>query len=155
MYDFEILAGDFGKGTGLLYPNNKFYLPKQGDIKTCLLSGVEVATEERIKKIGGTVGWGIVGGALLGPVGLLAGLVAGGKEKKIVFVVQFRDGRKMLCSSDQKAFTAIQAAAFDAPAAYEASLSAKPKAKKTDSSGCLGFLLFVGLIAFLLTVLHC
>jgi hypothetical protein len=41
----------------------------------------------------------------------------------LVFTVEFRNGQKMLASGDSSAFTAIQSAAFDAPAAYAASLA--------------------------------
>jgi hypothetical protein len=44
--------------------------------------------EENDKKLGGTVGWGLVSGALLGPVGLLAGLFMGGRAKNAVFTVR-------------------------------------------------------------------
>jgi hypothetical protein len=93
-----------------------FSLPVKGkaftqeSIAKTEISQVEIATEESVKKIGGTVGWGLV--ALLGPAGLLAGLLMGGRAKKIVFIVKFKDGRKMLVSSDSKTFTAIQSAAF-------------------------------------------
>jgi hypothetical protein len=129
---FEIHAGDFGKGTGVLYANNHFSLPGGNDVPACLLTSVDVATEENVKKLGGAVGWGLAGGALLGPVGLLAGLLMGGKGKNIVFTVQFRDGRKMLVSGDSKAYTAIQSAAMDAPAAFKASLAKSLPQSKTN-----------------------
>ena len=40
----------------------------------------------------------------------------GGHGKKVVFIVQFRTGQKMLVSADSKTYIAIQAAAMDAPA---------------------------------------
>jgi hypothetical protein len=128
MTTFDIHAGDFGTGSGMLSGKN-FSLPVLGktfgqqNVAACLLTSVQLATEENVKKLGGTVGWGIVGGALLGPAGLLAGLLLGGRHKKLVFTVEFRNGQKMLASGDSSAFTAIQSAAFDAPAAYAASLA--------------------------------
>ncbi|MEZ5990059.1 MAG: hypothetical protein R3F30_13205 [Planctomycetota bacterium] len=73
---------------------------------------IEVATEENVKRLGGTMGWGLAGGLLLGPVGLLAGLLAGGKRKAGTFVCMFRDGRKFLGTTDSKTWTAIMAARF-------------------------------------------
>lgn len=73
---------------------------------------LEVATEESVKRLGGTVGWGAAGALLLGPVGLLAGLLAGGRGKEVTFVAKFRDGRKLLASTDSKTFTSMQAALF-------------------------------------------
>lgn len=52
------------------------------------------------------------GAALLGPVGLLAGLLLGGKGTDVTFIAQFKDGRKMLATTDAKAFTKLQALVF-------------------------------------------
>ena len=65
-----------------------------------------------MKKIGGTVGWGAVGAIALGPVGLLAGLLLGGKKKEVTFVARFKDGRKLLATTDNGTFTKIKAAIF-------------------------------------------
>lgn len=85
---------------------------KGEDIQFVEIETVEVATEENVKKLGGTVGWGAVGGLLLGPVGLLAGLLAGGRNKDVTFIAQLKDGRKLLATTDSKTFTKIQAALF-------------------------------------------
>jgi hypothetical protein len=76
------------------------------------LETLEIATEESVKRLGGTVGWGLAGAALLGPVGLLAGLLLGGRGKDINFVAKFKDGRKFLGTTDSKTFTKMQAAIF-------------------------------------------
>jgi hypothetical protein len=46
-----------------------------------------LVTEENKKKFLSSAGWGLVGGALLGPVGLVAGALAGGNRKEISFAV--------------------------------------------------------------------
>lgn len=71
-----------------------------------------VASEEAIKSVGGTIGWGIAGGVALGPVGLLAGLVLGGKRKEVTFIAKFKDGRKVIATTDSKTWVQIQAAAI-------------------------------------------
>lgn len=76
------------------------------------IESVELATEESAVRLGGAAGWGTVGAIALGPVGLLAGLVLGGKGKDITFIVLFKDGRKMLATTDSKTYTKIQALAF-------------------------------------------
>jgi hypothetical protein len=118
-HTFKIHAGDFGDGEGTFSSlTNSFTLPVKGKtfgsqrLPASSLSSLEIATEENVKKLAGTVGWGLVGGAILGPVGLLAGLLAGGRGKKIVFAVRFTDGQKMLASADSQVFTAIKSAAF-------------------------------------------
>ncbi len=76
------------------------------------VESLDIATEETVKKLSGTVGWGVAGAAILGPVGLLAGLLIGGKKKQVTFVVKFKNGKKMLASTDNKTFTKLQAATF-------------------------------------------
>lgn len=76
------------------------------------LASVEEASEESVKKVGGTVGWGVAGAVVLGPVGLLAGLLLGGRGKEITFVAQLKDGRKMLATTDSKTFTKLKASIF-------------------------------------------
>lgn len=70
---------------------------------------LEVATEESVKKVGGTLGWGVAGGIIAGPVGLLAGALLGGKGKDVTFVAELEDGRKFMGTVDSKSFTKLQA----------------------------------------------
>ena len=77
-----------------------------------IFSSVELASEENVKKMGGTMGWGAVGALALGPVGLLAGLVLGGKSKDVTFIAIHKDGRKFMATTDSKTYTKIQAALF-------------------------------------------
>jgi len=81
-------------------------------LKLTDIKSVEEASEESVKRVGGTVGWGVAGAVALGPVGLLAGLLLGGKGKDITFVAEFKDGRKMLATADSKTFIKLKAAIF-------------------------------------------
>ena len=117
MSDINVHAGDFLKGRssfgfGVFTLKTEKHRLLGETIRGTELESAELATEESIKKLSGTVGWGLVGGALLGPVGLLAGLLLGGKKKQITFVAKFKDGRKLLATTDSKTFTKIQAACF-------------------------------------------
>lgn len=118
MANVQIHAGDFRKGKasfsfgvfGGLFTDEH---PWMGEtIHGKELEEVSVATEDSVKRLGGTVGWGAAGAVLLGPVGLLAGLLLGGKKKEVTFVAKFKDGRKMLATTDAKTYTKIQAACF-------------------------------------------
>lgn len=115
----EIHAGDFKKGKAstngavIALP----WQPGDGLVgQSIVLNGqvteVTIATEDAVKRTGGTIGWGLVGGAALGPVGLLAGLLLGGKGKDVTFILALNDGRRMLATTDSKTFTKIQALAF-------------------------------------------
>jgi hypothetical protein len=77
------------------------------------LAELEVASEESAKKMMGAIGWGLVGDLALGPLGLLAGVLSGGKQINVKFIGNFHDGRRMLASTDSKTFTAMQAALFN------------------------------------------
>lgn len=117
MAKITVHAGDFGKGKGS-FGLGAFALPKENSwqfegVAQQQLASVEMATEDSVKRLGGTVGWGIAGAALLGPVGLLAGLLAGGRGKDVTFIATFKDGRKMLATTDSKTFTKIQAVVFE------------------------------------------
>ena len=117
MSKIKVLAGDFIKGDGQfswgsLVLKTKAHSWVGETIAASELETVEVATEESVKKIGGTVGWGVAGAVLLGPAGLLAGLLLGGRKKEITFVARFKDGRKLMATTDSKTFTKLQAACF-------------------------------------------
>jgi hypothetical protein len=108
----DFLEGDGQYGFGSLTLRTKEHSFIGETIPVTELETVEIATEESVKKIGGTIGWGAAGAVILGPVGLLAGLLLGGKKKEVTFVARFKDGRKLLATTDSKTFTKLQAAVF-------------------------------------------
>lgn len=114
MGKIKVHAGDFDTidtmGKDFLVPGKSVW--KVNKIPFTDLESVELASEESVKKVGGTVGWGAAGAVILGPVGLLAGLLLGGRKKKVTFVAKFKDGRKLLGTTDSKTFTKLQAAIF-------------------------------------------
>lgn len=118
MAKITVHAGDFPAGQAslnfgvLLMPSEKLWHQWGEKIQCEQLEAVEMASEESVKRLGGTIGWGAVGGALLGPAGLLAGLLLGGKSTEVTFVVRFKDGRKMLATSDTKTYGALLKFAF-------------------------------------------
>ncbi len=114
---FTVHAGDFKKCSDHQYVAGKLLMKNEGkflreDILVSEVEELEVASEESVKRLGGTVGWGVVGAALLGPVGLLAGLLAGGRGKDVTFVCKLRDGRRFMATAPAKVYTAPSAALF-------------------------------------------
>lgn len=113
-------AGDFKDGGVHRFERNKFSLYEKGfwrglfpkTIKAGEVAQLEQITEDNKVKVLGAAGWGVAGGVVFGPVGLLAGLVLGGRGKKVVFACHFHDGRKLLGETDMKTWTAMQAATF-------------------------------------------
>ena len=113
----KVHAGDFSKGEGV-YSGVSLLLPTKENPKSketiheSELQEIDVASEETVKRVGGALGWGAVGAIALGPVGLLAGLLLGGKGKDVTFVAKFKDGRKLLATTDSKTFTKLKAVVF-------------------------------------------
>ena len=75
---------------------------------------IEIQTEEKLKKLAGTAGWGFVGGViggLINPagalVGILAGALTGGNKTEVCFVCELIDGRKFLAVADAKTYQKI------------------------------------------------
>lgn len=118
MGQIKVLAGDFQVGEGSSFVFGGFTLRKPGSwfetesVPPTFIEEIAVASEENVKRLGGTVGWGAAGALLLGPAGMLAGLLLGGRRKQVTFVARLKDGRKFLATTDAKTFTNIQAAHF-------------------------------------------
>ncbi|WP_194091675.1 hypothetical protein [Vibrio hibernica] len=117
MAKVKVHAGDFLEGDGQLSFGALTLKTAKHNImgETILISqleSVDLASEENVKKVAGTVGWGAVGALALGPAGLLAGLLLGGKKKDVTFIAKFKDGRKLLATTDSKSYTKLQAAVF-------------------------------------------
>lgn len=64
------------------------------------LVAVEQITEENKYSVLGKAGWGTLGGILLGPVGLLAGIVLGGNSKELCCACKLDTGEEFLVSCD-------------------------------------------------------
>lgn len=114
---FTVHAGDFRKGNDHQLLRGRLLMKRpKGFFRETLplneVEAVEIASEESVKRLAGTIGWGAVGGVILGPVGLLAGLLAGGRGKDVTFVCRLKDGRKFLATAPAKLFTELQAATF-------------------------------------------
>ena len=128
MAKLTIHAGDFGAGKGTVsFPflgagklvsitaapdPTKLSWTGVGDTAHVELQAIEIASEESVKRFGGTVGWGLVGATLLGPVGLLAGLLAGGRGKEVTFVATFKDGKRLFATTDSDTYKKMAALVF-------------------------------------------
>lgn len=116
----EVHAGDFKVGKHHRFIDNgvfgkklvmrkKFFADK---IKMDQIESVEIASEESVKRLGGAAGWGLAGAALLGPVGLLAGLIGGGRGTDVTFVCHLVDGRKFMATAKSEVYKGLCAAVF-------------------------------------------
>jgi hypothetical protein len=114
---FTVHGGDFKKGNAHQFIGGKLIMKNEDkyireDIEPSEIEELEVASEETVKRIGGAVGWGLAGVAVLGPVGLLAGLLAGGKGKDVTFVCKLKDGRRFLATAPSKVYNQMLSVLF-------------------------------------------
>jgi len=114
---FTVLGGDFKKGTDHQFLADKFIMKTDGKVwreQICIqdVESIERVTEENVKRVGGSLGWGIAGAVALGPIGFLAGILLGGKGTDVVFACSFKDGRKFLATTPVKVFNQIQVASL-------------------------------------------
>jgi len=129
MSPMEIIAGDFlpGKiylmkpfgGKKLLLVSKKVECKSWLDngivkekVYTADIASVEIYGEEETKSFLKSAGLGIAGGFLLGPAGLIAGTLVGGRKKRVTFAVTLKDGRRILATAKEKVFIELKAAVF-------------------------------------------
>ena len=87
-------------------------LPKLVHYPISRITDLEEISEDNKVSVLGAAGWGAVGALALGPVGLLAGLILGGRGKAVVFAVSFDDGKRALVQTDKRTWNKILAARF-------------------------------------------
>lgn len=103
----KVIAGDYkggqvSKSLGTIYIarglfGDNIYLNKIN------VESYEVVTDEHRKSAASGVSRGLIGGVLLGPVGLLAGMSAKSKGTYQV-AIQFKDGKKSLIEINDKLY---------------------------------------------------
>lgn len=76
------------------------------------IESYELITDEHRKSAASGVGRGLVGGALLGPVGLLAGGLSAKSKGIYQVAIQFKDGKRSLVEIDDKIYKALIKACF-------------------------------------------
>lgn len=107
-----VIAGDYmGKPVGNLGGQPQIMVSSRWSENAFLdkaaIDSYEVITEETSKSAASGVARGIVGGALLGPVGMLAGSLSAKNKGTITLAVMFKDGKRSLLEIDDKIYKAI------------------------------------------------
>ena len=113
----KVIAGDYenknviGKA-GMKHPVITLGFVNSIPINKETVDSYELITNEHTKSAASGITRGLVGGALLGPVGLLTG-IATAKNKGIYQVaIQFKDGKRSLIEIDDPAYKLLIKACF-------------------------------------------
>lgn len=112
----RVIAGDYaGKqvlGGGAAQAGIALGFIKQLYLNKTTVESYEVIADEHNKSAASGAIKGMVGGALLGGAGMIAGALSA-KEKGIYTIsIQFKDGKKSLIEVDEKIYKAIIQACF-------------------------------------------
>ncbi len=123
MASIKVVAGDLDKGAWQFVgmfgtatmtrasTTKSLWKGESVDLKTEVES-IDQLTEEKVKKLAGTAGWGLAGAALLGPLGAIGGMLIGGNKKEVAFTCNLKDGRKFMATTSGKVWQKIIAARF-------------------------------------------
>lgn len=105
----KVVAGDY-EGKNLLMGRSEVLLytsfTKSFPLNKSTVAKYELITEEHRKSAVSGVGRGLVGGVLLGPVGLLAGLSAKSKGTHTL-AIEFTDEKKSLIEINEKLYKTL------------------------------------------------
>ncbi|MBC7997039.1 MAG: hypothetical protein IAF58_03805 [Leptolyngbya sp.] len=104
-----VMAGDLDQGEWEFSGNTLWGAFGQVELGGGAVKSVTQHTEESVKKLSTTLGWGLAGGLVLGPAGAVAGLVFGGNRKNVCVMVELKDGRKFLATMDSKIYQQLLA----------------------------------------------
>jgi len=85
---------------------------KKIPLNSTTVESYELITDEHRKSAASGVARGLVGGALLGPVGMLAGAMSAKNKSTYQLAIQFKDGTRSLLEVDDKIYRAIVKACF-------------------------------------------
>mgnify|MGYP006294935003 FL=1 len=110
MASFEIVAGDFSSSLGY-FDSSSLTIDGKWTSKANV-KDFQLASNDDVKTFKGALGWGAVGTALAGPFGLAAGAILGGKKKEYMFIMRFKDGKKLLGKTNKKNFNKLWAMFF-------------------------------------------
>lgn len=108
-----VIAGDY-KGKAVKTSFGRIYIDTLlgKDISKKTVENYEVVGQETQKSMGSGIAKGIVGGALFGGVGAIAGAASG--KSKIAYTVSivFKDGKRALCELDEELYKRVLKALY-------------------------------------------
>jgi len=107
----KILGGDLTEGEWE-YSRGTLWGPFEHIELRGAVKRVQPQTEESVKKLAETLGWGLAGMVVMGPLGAVAGAFLGGNRKQVCALIELNDDRKFLATMDSKIYQEILAASL-------------------------------------------
>lgn len=103
----KVIAGDYIGNQ--VYTDTKICKIKKVNVElnSTNVESYEVITDEHIRSAVSGITRGVIGGALLGPVGMLAGGLSGKKKGIYTVAINFKDGKSSLIEIDDRAYQMI------------------------------------------------
>ena len=106
----EVVAGDY-TGRKILCSRNKMILDRAlqvpVEISLSTVDKYEVVDEENAKSLASAFGRGLVGGALFGPLGMVAGALCANNTSCYLVSIDFKNGDKSLLEMDKKTYKSL------------------------------------------------
>ncbi|MCR5623506.1 MAG: hypothetical protein K6G18_16830 [Treponema sp.] len=141
----HIISGDYAGGF-ISVEYDKFVItPAKGDrvlVNAKTVKAYELVTEDSQKSMASGIARGLVGGALLGGVGLVAGATTAKSKGTYRVAIEFMDGKKSLFELDDKAYKDLTRILFNCgqaspeEVAQEIEEFNKSGKKKMKGAGC-------------------
>lgn len=97
-YVIEIDEGKWIKSYAIFFPKKGLKYRR----KIYKVENVSILTQETSKGVTGTVGGAAVGSFFLGPIGLIAGALAGGNRTKTTLVIECEGGTRIIGTAPAK-----------------------------------------------------
>ena len=109
-----VIAGEYkGSSISVGFSSIKFCKGfKRIKLDKSNVESYELITEEHRKSAASGIGRGLVGGALLGPVGMLGGALSAKNKGRYQLAIQFKDGTKSLLEVDDLTYKALVSILF-------------------------------------------
>lgn len=105
-----VIAGDYN-GKLLSCTSGRVFISlglfKNLELHKQTVASMELITDEHRKSAASGVARGLVGGALLGPVGMLAGGISAKSKGIYQVAIEFHDGKRSLLEVDDKIYNAL------------------------------------------------
>lgn len=106
----EVIAGDYA-GRKVRCTRNRIIFDRAFDtpieVDDTTVSRYEVIDQESTKDLTSAFGRGLVGNALFGPVGMMAGVISAKNSTSIIVSIEFKNGDKSLIEIDRNIYKVL------------------------------------------------